>query len=168
MSLLAFNWDNQQNALSVLTDQLNHTLSHQGFHRVKKREWERDRRWITEGVYLSIRQAPTWDFDAHLITYFPYRPPDQESDETRFIFANANCARVVGYDDAFIKLPRYSFFIARFVRRTLREIKQSLSWFDHFATPAQCLEAGDRMYKPGCPDHRWATQYLRSVSHETG
>ena len=164
MSLLDFNWDSQQSALSALTDQLNHMLGHHGFRRREKREWERDRRWIIHGVYLSVRQAPAWDFDAHLITYLPYRPP--ESDESCLIFAQTNGARFLGHDDAFIKLPRYSFRITRFVRRTLGEIEQSLSWFDQFATPSQCLAAVDRIHKPGCMAHKWVTEYLSSVAHE--
>jgi len=164
MSFLAFNWENQQNALSALTDQLNHKLVQRGFRRKEKREWERDRHWITDGIYLSVKQAPCWVFDPHLITYLPYQPP--ESNEPRLIFAQRNGARFIGRDDAFIKLPKYSFFITRFVRRTLGEIEQSLAWFDQFATPAQSLAAVDRVLKPGCLYHKWATEYLSSVTHE--
>ena len=164
MSLLDFNWENQQNALSALTDKLNHALNQAGWRRKEKREWERERGWIVDGVYLSVREAPSWEFDPHLITYLPYRPPVTE--EPYLIFAQTNVARFVGHKDAFIKLPKHSLSIARFVRKTLEEIEQSLAWFEEFANPTQCLVAADRIFKPGCPAHKWATEYLRSLNHE--
>ena len=166
MSLFSFNWNNQQNALAALTDQLNHLLGHHGFQRVSKREWERNREWIIDGVYLSVRQAPTWDFDAHLITYLPYTPPDNEWKEPRLIHAQANGATFVGHDDAFIKLPKFSLQISGFVKRTVQEIEHSLTWFDQFDTPSQCLADVDRIHKPGCLAHKWATEYLQSLLHQ--
>lgn len=162
MSLLAFNWDNQQNALSALTDQLNHSLVHCGFQRIEKRSWERDRGWITDGIYLNVKQAPTWKFDPHLIIYLPDELPEEEGGG-RIIFSQANGAKYGGHDDTEIKLPKYSFFITRFVRDALSEIEQSLAWFDQFSTPKQCLAAVDRLHKPGCLVHKKSTEYLRTV-----
>ncbi len=82
------------------------------------------------------------------------------------IFAQTNGARFVGHEDAFIRLPKHSLSITRFVRKTLEEIERSLAWFEEFTTPTQCLAAADRIFKPGCPAHKWATEYLRSLIHE--
>jgi hypothetical protein len=165
MALLSFNWENQQNALAALTDQLNHVLGRHGFTRKEKREWERNRRWIVDGVYLSVKPAPSWLVDPHVITYLPYRPPGSE--ESCLIFDSRNVERVLGASDVHLKLPKHSLGISRFVRKALKRIEQSLTWFDQFASPAECLALADRIYKPGCPAHKNAVEYLTSLTHES-
>ena len=161
MSFLNFNWNNQQNALSALTDQLNHKLVQHGFQRKEKREWERDQGWIVEGIYLSVKQAPSWVFDPHLIVYLPYHPAD--ANEPRVIFAQTNAAKFIGRDSAYIRLPKYSFFISRFVRNTLKEIEESLAWFEKFDTPEKCFAMVDDLHKPGCSYHIWSKDYFASI-----
>src|SRR5882724_3802884 len=157
MAFLAFNWKNQQNALSALTDQVNNMLCRHGFSRKEKREWERDRKWIIHGVFLRVEQAPSWLVDPHVITYLPYQSPGSE--EPRLIFHEKNVEFVLGARDVYLKLPKHSFGIGRFVRNALKRIEQSLPWFDQFATPAECLALADRIYKQGCPAHKSATEY---------
>ena len=121
-----------------------------------RRQWLRRGPWRTDVVEIVYRRGGELRALVNLVVRFPAVGVDRESPP---------------FDARSIETPRVPIALAAlrasgYGRRVAGLVVAALPWFEHFATPALCLErltAPDRCGAASGPAHEAVIHYLRSL-----
>ena len=153
--------------LNTIAFELDKCLINSGFKRTFNYEWCRPERWKQSIVDIDIRRAIDVTFLVSLRVVIPTEGLVGTKEWPYQYLAQENVPRILGKESQYTKCPKLRFFQPQFVKSVVKDVEASLTWFQTFSTPEQCLLQLSQMFSPDSDAYKDAYRYLTRIQQES-